>query len=221
MQKSRHPTQTVALSALLFLYRDVLKRDLPYIDHIERAKPSKTIPVVFTRREVQAVLARLEGTPYLIACLLYGSGLRLMEAVRLRIKDLDFERGEITVRAGKGAKDRVTMLAASTIESLRTHLKKVQILHRSDLRVGFGKAELPFALARKYPCAAREWDWQYVFPSVKLSRDPRSGEERRHHVYPDHIQRAVKTAIRLARINRNASCHTFRQLRDPPSGRWI
>lgn len=203
-------TQTVALSALLFLYRDVLKRDLPYIHHIERAKPSKKLPVVFTRSEVQAVLARLEGTHYLIACLLYGSGLRLMEAVRLRVKDIDFERGEITVRQGKGAKDRVTMLPGSMIEGLQTHLKKVRVLHQADLKVGFGRVELPFALARKYPAAAREWGWQYVFPSVKLSRDPRSGEERRHHLYPDHIQRAVKTAIRLAQINRNGSCHTFR-----------
>ncbi|MGI8836518.1 MAG: integron integrase [Pyrinomonadaceae bacterium] len=203
-------TQTVALSALLFLYRDVLKRDLPYIHHIERSKPSKKLPVVFTRSEVQAVLARLEGTHYLIACLLYGSGLRLMEAVRLRVKDIDFERGEITVREGKGAKDRVTMLPGSMIEGLQTHLKKVRVLHQADLKVGFGRVELPFALARKYPAAAREWGWQYVFPSVKLSRDPRSGEERRHHLYPDHIQRAVKTAIRLAQINRNGSCHTFR-----------
>ena len=203
-------TQTVALSALLFLYRDVLKRDLPYIEHIERAKPSKTLPVVFTRREVQAVLAQLDGTHHLIASLLYGSGLRLMEALRLRVKDIDFERGEITVRQSKGAKDRVTMLPASTRESLQTQLKRVRLLHQTDLRAGFGRVELPYALARKYPGAAREWGWQYVFPSVKLSRDPRSGEERRHHLYPDHIQRAVKTAIHRARINRNGSCHTLR-----------
>ena len=155
-------TQTVALSALLFLYRDVLKKDLPYIDHIERAKPSKKLPVVFTRSEAQAVLARLEGTHYLIACLLYGSGLRLMEAVRLRVKDLDFERAEIAVREAKGAKDRVTMLPGSMIESLQAHLKKVRILHQADLKVGFGRVQLPFALARKYPDAAREWGWQYV-----------------------------------------------------------
>ena len=203
-------TQTVALSALLFLYRDVLKRDLPYIDHIERAKSSTKLPVVFTRSEVQAVLAGLDGTQHLIACLLYGSGLRLMEALRLRVKDVDFERGEITVRQGKGGKDRVTMLPASARESLRTHLKRVRFLHQADLRSGFGKVELPFALARKYPSAAREWGWQYVFPSVRLSRDPRSGEERRHHVYPDPIQRAVKTAIRRTRITRTGSCHTLR-----------
>jgi integrase len=136
---------------LLFLYRHVLKRDLRYINHIERAKPSTKLPVVFTRSEVQAVLARLEGTQLLIACLLYGSGLRLMEAVRLRVKDIDFERGELTVRAGKGAKDRVTMLPASLRESLQAQLKKGRILHQSDLKSGYGRAELPFALARKYP----------------------------------------------------------------------
>jgi integron integrase len=203
-------TQTVALSALLFLYREVLKRDLPFIDHIERAKPSKTLPVVFTRSEVQAVLARVEGTHHLIASLLYGAGLRLMEAVRLRVKDIDFERAEITVREGKGAKDRVTMLPRSVIRSLQIHLKRVRVLHQTDLKAGFGRVQLPFALARKYPEAAREWGWQYVFPSVKLSRDPRSGEQRRHHVHAEQTQRAVKNAIRLAQITRNGSCHTFR-----------
>ena len=203
-------TQTVALSALLFLYREVLKRDLPYVDHIERAKPSRKIPVVFTRREVQAVLARLEGTHDLIASLLYGSGLRLMEALRLRVKDVDFERSEITVRQGKGGKDRVTMLPASMRESLQIHLQRVLHLHQADLKDGCGKVELPFALVRKYPQAAREWSWQYVFPSMKLSRDPRTGEQRRHHLYPDHLQRAVKKAIGLAQIHRHGSCHTFR-----------
>jgi integron integrase len=203
-------TQTVALSALLFLYRDVLKQDLPYIDHIERAKPSVKLPVVFTRSEVQAVLVRLQGTHPLIACLLYGSGLRLMEAIRLRVKDVDFARSEITVREGKGSKDRVTMLSGSIVEGLQTHLKEVRVLHQGDLKAGFGRVLLPFALARKYPGAAREWGWQYVFPSVKLSPDPRSGDERRHHVYADQTQRAVKNAIRLAQINRNGSCHTFR-----------
>jgi integron integrase len=203
-------TQTVALSALLFLYREVLKIDLPHIHHIERARPTTKLPVVFTRLEVQSILARLDGTHHLIASLLYGSGLRLMEALRLRVKDIDLERREITVRQGKGAKDRVTMLPVSMLEALQTHLKKVRILHQADLKKGFGRAELPFALAKKYPGAAREWGWQYVFPAVKLSRDPRSGYENRHHLYPDHIQRAVKTAIRLAQIYRNGSCHTFR-----------
>src|SRR5207253_3594766 len=167
------------LSALLFLYRAVLKKDLPYVDHIERAKPSKKLPVVLTRREVESVLARLSGTDHLIACLLYGSGLRLMEAVRLRVKDIDFERAEITIREAKGAKDRVTMLPGSTIEALKTHLRKVRVLHLGDLKEGFGKVQLPFLLERKYPRAAVEWSWQFVFPSLQRSRDPRSGSERR------------------------------------------
>jgi integron integrase len=203
-------TQTVALSALLFLYRDVLKKDLPYVANIERAKPSKKLPVVFTRREIQAVLVRLSGTRHLIACLLYGSGLRLMEAVRLRVKDIDFERGEISIREGKGAKDRITMLPMYTIQPLQAHLRKVRVLHQADLKDGFGKVELPFALAKKYPGAAREWGWQYVFPAIKRSHDPRSGKEGRHHISPDYVQRAVKMAIRLAQLHRNGSCHTLR-----------
>ncbi|MFN2494177.1 MAG: integron integrase, partial [Pyrinomonadaceae bacterium] len=203
-------TQTVALSALLFLYRDVLKRELPYVANIERAKPSKTLPVVFTRREVQGVLARLEGTHYLIACLLYGSGLRLMEAVRLRVKDIDFERKEIMVREGKGATDRVTMLPRIAWHLLQAHLQRVRVLHRGDLQEGFGRVYLPFALAKKYPGAATQWGWQYVFPALKRSHDPRCGTESRHHISADHVQRAVKTAIRLAQLNKNGSCHTLR-----------
>ena len=203
-------TQTVALSALLFLYRDVLKKELPFVANIERAKPSKKLPVVFTRSEVQSVLARLDGTHHLIACLLYGSGLRLMEAVRLRIKDVDFERGEIAVREGKGAKDRVTMLPQSALVPLKTHLNRVRLLHQADLKEGFGKVQLPFALERKYPGAPSQWAWQFIFPAMKRSRDPRSGEERRHHLAADHLQRAVKNAIRLAQLNRNGSCHTLR-----------
>ena len=203
-------TQTVALSALLFLYRDVLKQELPYIQNIERAKPAKHLPVVFTRNEVQSVLARLEGMPHLVASLLYGSGLRLMEAVRLRVKDIDFERHELTIRQGKGAKDRVTMLPISAVDPLRAQLSRVRVVHQADLKIGLGKVELPFALARKYPQAAKEWGWQYVFPSRHLSRDPRSGIERRHHILADSVQRAVKGAIRLAQVNRNGSCHTLR-----------
>lgn len=203
-------TQTVALSAILFLYRQVLKRELPYIDHIERAKPSKRLPVVFTRREVEAVLTRLTGTHHLMASLLYGSGLRLMEAVRLRVKDLDFERAEVTIREPKGNRDRLTMLPQAVIEPLKTQLRKVRVLHQADLRDGFGNVQLPDALAKKYPHAAVQWEWQFVFPSLKRSRDPRSGIERRHHISPDHLQRAVKTAIRLAEIHRNGSCHTLR-----------
>lgn len=203
-------TQTVALSALLFLYRDVLKQELPYIKNIERAKRTKNLPVVFTRHEVQLVLARLEGTPHLVASLLYGSGLRLMEALRLRVKDIDFERHELIVRQGKGAKDRLTMLPASTVESLRAQLQRVRLLHQTDLKAGFGRVEIPFALERKYPRAATEWGWQYVFPASRRSRDPRSGVERRHHILADQVQCAVKAAIHLAQINRNGSCHTLR-----------
>jgi integron integrase len=203
-------TQTVALSALLFLYRDVLKQDLPYIKNIERAKPAQKLPVVFTRNEVQMVLAGLDGIHHLIASLLYGSGLRLMEALRLRVKDIDFERHELTVRQGKNAKDRVTMLPTAAVEPLHAQLQRVRALHQADLKLGFGKVELPFALERKYPRAATEWGWQYVFPSRRRSRDPRSGIERRHHILADQVQRTVKAAIHLAQINRNGSCHTFR-----------
>ena len=203
-------TQTVALSALLFLYREVLKKELPSVANIERAKRSKHLPVVFTRNEVQGVLARLNGTPHLIASLLYGSGLRLMEAVRLRVKDIDFERQELTIRQGKGANDRVTRLPTATLAPLLEQLQKARVLHQADLKVGLGAVELPFALAKKYPAAARQWAWQFVFPATKRSRDPRSGIEGRHHIFPDQVQRAVKTAIVLAQLNRSGSCHSLR-----------
>lgn len=203
-------TQTVALSALLFLYRDVLKKELPYIDGIERARPSRRLPVVFTRPEVDSILSRIEGTHLLIASLLYGAGLRLMEAVRLRVKEVDFPRNQITVREGKGAKDRITMLPQSVTNALREHLERVRSLHRSDIKAGYGRVALPFALERKYPQADREWGWQYVFPANKRSIDPRSGIERRHHVSPEGVQRAVRRAIQLAGINRQGSCHTLR-----------
>jgi integron integrase len=203
-------TQTVALSALLFLYRDVLKRPLPYIDNIERAKPSRRLPVVFTRAEVQTVLAHLSGTNLLLVSLLYGAGLRLMEALRLRVKDMDFSQNQIVVRDGKGATDQITMLPASIKLALTEHLRRVKLLHQNDLKEGFGRAYLSAALERKYVNANREWCWQYVFPSLKRSRDPRSDVERRHHVAPENLQRAVKSAIRLANISKNGSCHTFR-----------
>lgn len=203
-------TQTVALSALLFLYREVLKKELPYVANIERARRSKRLPVVFTRDEVQTVLAGLNGQQHLVASLLYGSGLRLMEAVRLRVKDIDFERRELLVRQGKGAKDRVTMLPLTLVPLLREQLKKVQVLHQADLKAGYGAVDLPFALEKKYPRAARDFNWQYAFPAFKRTRDPRSGAERRHHVLPDQVQRAVKSAIVSARLNRNGSCHSLR-----------
>jgi integron integrase len=203
-------TQTVALSALLFLYRDVLKLPLLYIEDIERAKPSRRLPVVFSKTEVQTILAHLSGTHLLLASLLYGAGLRLMEAIRLRVKDVDFAANQITVREGKGNVDRVTMLPQSIKVSLQEHLKRVQQLHQRDLKEGFGQVYLPYALERKYVNAEREWAWQYVFPSLKRSVDPRSGTIRRHHCAPESLQRAVKTALRCAKLTKNGSCHTFR-----------
>jgi len=203
-------TQTVALSAILFLYRDVLKQPLPYIDNIERAKPSRRLPVVFTKEEADQVLAHLSGTYLSVASLLYGAGLRLMEALRLRVKDIDFTLNEITVREGKGDKDRVTVLPQSLKHTLTQQLERVKVLHQKDLREGFGSVSLPSALERKYRNVGREWGWQFVFPSIKRSRDPRSGIERRHHISPEGVQAAVKRAIKLAGITKNASCHTFR-----------
>jgi len=203
-------TQTVALSAILFLYRDVLKQPLPYISDIERAKPSRRLPVVFTKEEADQVLAHLLGAYLLVASLLYGAGLRLMEALRLRVKDIDFTLNEITVREGKGDKDRVTVLPQTLKHSLTQHLQRVKLLHQKDLREGYGSVSLPSALERKYRSASRDWGWQFVFPSIKRSRDPRTGVERRHHISPEGLQAAVKRAIRLAGITKNASCHTFR-----------
>jgi integron integrase len=203
-------TQTVALSALLFLYRDVYKRALPHIDQIERAKPSQKLPVVFTRSEVETVLAHLSGTNLLIAGLLYGAGLRLMEALRVRVKDVDFAANQITIREGKGMKDRVTMLPGTLKHSLQEHLDRVKVLHKKDLADGYGHVYLPSALARKYQNASTEWAWQYVFPTLSRSRDPRSHSVRRHHASPEALQRAVKRAIKFAGITKNGSCHTFR-----------
>jgi integron integrase len=167
-------TQNQAKSALLYLYKEVLGVELPWLDNVTQAKVPQRLPVVLTQAEVQAVLSRMDGTMWLIASLLYGSGLRIMEALRLRVKDVDFARREILVREGKGFKDRVTMLPASLVEPLKAHLLKVQVLHKDDLNAGHGEVFMPMALDRKYPSAGRDWAWQYVFPSVKLSVDPRS-----------------------------------------------
>jgi integron integrase len=203
-------TQTVALSALLFLYRDVLKQQLPYVSNIERAQKPKHLPVVFTRDEVNRLLGRLEGLHGLLAGLLYGSGLRLMECLRLRVKDIDFTYGQVTVRDGKGEKDRLTMLPTKLKQPLMRHLQKVKILHEEDLASGFGEVFLPYALERKYPNASRQWGWQYVFPAVNRSVDPRSGKERRHHLSESTVQKAVKSAVHRVGILKHASCHTFR-----------
>jgi integron integrase len=203
-------TQNQALSAILFLYRDVLKQPLDWLEKVERAKKPSRLPVVFTREEVRAILAELDRSKWLMASLLYGSGLRLMECLRLRVKDIDFGYHQIMVRDGKGNKDRATMLPTSLEEPLQRHLAKVKALHEQDLKEGFGQVYLPLALEQKYPKADREWGWQYVFPATKRSVDPRSGTVRRHHVAESALQKAVYAAIRAAGIIKPGSCHSFR-----------
>ena len=203
-------TQNQALAAILFLYRHVLKQDLPWLEDVERAKRPARLPIVFTPEEVRAVLSHLSHTNWLMASLLYGSGLRLKECLTLRVKDLDFQYRQILIREAKGGKDRKTMLPLSLIEPLQQQLVRVRALHQRDLREGFGSVYLPYALARKYPHASRDWSWQYVFPSAKLSNDPVSGEKRRHHVMESGLQRAIKEALRAAGINKPGSCHTMR-----------
>jgi len=203
-------TQNQALSALLFLYRRVLEVDLPWLDQVVRAKRGARLPVVLTRDEVRDVLARLDGTTKLVGTLLYGSGLRLLECLRLRIKDLDFGRNEIIVRAGKGDRDRRTMLPGSVEGALRVHLEAVRALHERDLARGGGWVELPWALERKYANAGRSWPWQWVFPATRLYVDRATGRRRRHHLHESAVQRAVRTAVLEARVPKRASCHTFR-----------
>ncbi|MEQ1622831.1 MAG: integron integrase [Methylococcales bacterium] len=203
-------TQNQAKAALLFLYKEVLVVELPWLDNVEQAKTPKRLPVVLNRDEIQAILLRLNGTPHLIASLLYGTGMRIMECLRLRVQDVDFKRHEILIRDGKGFKDRVTMLPVSLAPILQAHLDKVKTMHDADLHQGKGAVYLPYALERKYPNAAREWIWQYVFPAAKPSTDPRSGEVRRHHIQEQSIQRAVKQAARGAELNKAATPHTFR-----------
>lgn len=203
-------TQNQALNAILFLYRDVLKITLPWLEHVQRAKRSQRLPVVLTHDEVKRLLAQLEGTVWLMASMTYGGGLRLLECLRLRVKDVDFDRAELTIRDGKGQKDRVTTLPKRLIEPLRDHLARVKVRHQQDLQEGFGRVHLPFALERKYPNADREWGWQYAFPSSRRSLDPRSGIERRHHANPEVLQRAIKNAVRRAHIIKPASVHTLR-----------
>ncbi len=203
-------TQNQAKSALLFLYREVLNQELPWLDNVTQAKIPERVPVVLTVAESRAVLERIPGSHWLVASLLYGAGLRLMEALRLRVKDVDFARHEIVVREGKGFKDRVTMLPTSVVDPLKLHLDKVKALHQQDLANGLGEVYLPYALGKKYPGAGREWGWQYVFPSIKHSVDPRSGVTRRHHLDEKGIQRAMKQAVRDAGIVKLATPHTLR-----------
>jgi integron integrase len=203
-------TQNQALAALLFLYKEVLKLDLPWLGEIVRAKKPVRLPVVLSVVEVQQVLAQFHGDLWLMASLLYGSGMRLMEVVRLRVKDVDFSRSEILVRDGKGMKDRVTLLPQCLLEPLRLHLAKVRAVHRGDLAAGRGEVYLPFALARKYPNGPSEWAWQYVFPAARLSVDPRSGKQRRHHIDEKRLQRSFKHAVAAAGIVKLATPHTMR-----------
>ena len=203
-------TQNQAFSALLFLYRHVLKQNLGEIEGVDRAKRPSHLPVVLTRAEVKAVLSHLKDTEWLMASLLYGAGLRLMECLRLRVKDIDFSYHQLVVRDGKGQKDRVTMLPQALEAPLKRHLERIKALHQNDLRRGYGDVYLPFALERKYPSAPKEWGWQYVFPSDRLSKDPRSGKVRRHHLDENTLQRAVKRGVRLSDLAKPASCHTLR-----------
>jgi integron integrase len=203
-------TQNQALSALLFLYKEVLLIDLPWLNHVVRAKQPQRLPNVLTRTEVRAVLVRMTGIHGLMANLLYGTGMRLMECVRLRVKDVDFERGEILIRDGKGAKDRVTMLPESLKASLQAHLQQRRALFDDDTRLRKTSVYLPDALERKYPNASTEWAWQYIFPSGSYSFDPRSGVERRHHIDEKLLQRAMKKAVQASGIAKPATPHTLR-----------
>lgn len=203
-------TQNQALSAILFLYKQVLRIELPWMDGVIRARRPQRLPVVLTREEVASVLAQLDGTLWLVANLLYGSGMRLMEVLRLRVKDVEFSRLEILIRDGKGQKDRVTMLPRKLVAPLELHLQRVRALHEQDLLEGFGRANLPHALARKYPNAAAEWGWQFVFPSINRSKDPRSEGIFRHHLHEKTIQRAIRNAVRRVGLNKPATPHTFR-----------
>jgi len=203
-------TQNQALAALLFLYREVLQTELPWLAGITRAKRPARLPVVLTRQEVHAVLALVPGTEGLVLRLLYGTGMRLLEGLRLRVKDVEFARREIVVREGKGNRDRVTMLPTSLVDCMQRQVETTLALHRMDLAQGFGAVHLPEALARKYPGAAREPGWQYVFPAERRAPDPLSGVERRHHLFEQRVQRAMKAAVRSAGIHKPATPHTLR-----------
>ena len=203
-------TQNQALAAILFLYKRVLDLELPWLDGIVRAKKSRYLPTVLTQGEVRAVLANLKGQYWLIGGILYGGGLRVSEALQLRVKDLHFEYRQIIVRDGKGGKDRVTIMPERLVATLQEHLERVRVLHDLAVRKGYGGVQMPMALERKYPQAYLDWGWQYVFPADQPSRDPRAGAWRRHHVFDDTVQRHVKAAAKAAAIEKPVSCHTFR-----------
>ena len=203
-------TQSQALNALVFLYTKVLHQPLQNMDDIVRSKKQPKIPVVLSRTEVTNVLSNLEGPHWLIACLLYGSGLRLMECMRLRVQDINFDRLSISVVNGKGGKNRIVTLASELCIPLARHMESVKTVYERDLAEGYGRVYLPYALEKKYPNASAEWGWQYIFPATKRSMDPRSGIERRHHLDESTVQKAVKIAVRKSGINKPASCHTLR-----------
>lgn len=203
-------TQNQAMNALVFFYKKVLKAPLTKEINAIRANAKINIPVVLTRDEVRQIVDVMEGVPQLIVKLLYGCGLRVMEAVRLRSQDIDYQMLQISIRSGKGAKDRFSTFPASIIPLLNNHLSKVKIIHDQDLREGYGSVYLPYALSRKYPNAEKQFNWQYVFPSRNLSTDARSGKVRRHHVDPSMVNKAIKSAVRKLEINKNVSAHTFR-----------
>ena len=203
-------TQNQAMNALVFLYKKVLKIQLNKEIDAVRASKKKNIPVVMTRDEVRTILDIMDGVPQIIAKLLYGCGLRITETVRLRVQDIDYKMKTVTVRSGKGAKDRITTFSDTITPFLKNHLSKVQILHTQDLSQGFGEVYLPYALARKYPDANREWNWQYVFPSKNLSKDPLSGKIRRHHVDPSVVNKAIKVAVKKIGLRKRITSHSFR-----------
>lgn len=203
-------TQNQALSALLFLYRDVLRLQLDWMEDVIRAKARRKLPVVLAQEEIRVLLAQLEGRAWLLSAVLYGTGMRLMECLRLRVHDVDFARGEITIRDGKGGKDRRTILPRSLVEPLQGEVERARVLHAADLAAGFGSVWLPHALARKYRNAESRFGWQYVFPSLRRSLDPRDDRERRHHVDPEFVSRALKRARDRAGIIKHVTAHTLR-----------
>ncbi|MBN1359879.1 MAG: integron integrase [Sedimentisphaerales bacterium] len=209
-QRVSASTQNQALSALLFLYRHVIGREVGDLGEVIRARKPKRLPVVMTREEVKAVLANLSGDKWLMPSLMYGAGLRLMEGLRLRVQDIDFSRNEILVRDGKGAKDRITMLPESVKAPLREHLKKVKAIHERDLADGWGRVLMPDALDRKYPNAPKDWRWQWVFPQENRWRNSKTAEQGRHHIDEALVQRAVRQAVVRAGLTKRATCHTFR-----------
>ena len=209
-QKVSASTQNQAFSALLFLYREVLEKPLAGLEKVTRAKPSLRLPVVLSADEVAAILNELSGVSRLMASLLYGAGMRLLECCRLRVKDIDFSSRQVSVRDGKGRKDRLTVLPTALIECLQDHLQHVHAQHQSDLRAGFGTVALPDALARKYPSAAREWAWQWVFPATRFYKDEATGVQRRHHLHETVLQKAFAAAVRTAGVTKPASCHSLR-----------